>query len=85
MKFIVKIDSNEVILDEARLAQLTELLIGSEKFVQQYVGSKKGADGSNYIQMVRKFEPRTELPIKPLHDGVYTTLKLRTEAYDETN
>lgn len=85
MKYIVKIDSIEVILDQDRLDQLVDLLVGTEKMDQVYIGNKQGDDGTNYSKLIRSYEPSIELPVRCLHDGTYTMRKMRTEAHDNKN
>lgn len=84
MKYAVKIDNVDVLLDQERLDQLIDLLVGTERLVQEYVGNRKGDDGTNYITLVRPYVPHAELTIRCLHDGVYTARKMATEAHDST-
>ena len=84
MKYAVKIDNVDVLLDQERLDQLIDLLVGTEKLSQEYVGNMKGDDGTNYITLVRPYSAHVEMPVRCLHDGVYTARKMATEARDST-
>lgn len=80
MKLLVKIDGIEVILDQERMEQLVELLTGTEKMLDHYVGHKAGDDGTNYTKTIKPYEASTDMTVRLLHDGIYTARKIRTES-----
>lgn len=85
MKYIMKIDGIEVLLDQARMDAILDLLVGAEKVVEHYAGTGKGDDGGNYIKLIRPYEAHADMHVRLMHDGVYTARKLRTTAFDEVN
>lgn len=85
MKYLIKIDGIEVVLDQDRMDAVLDLLVGAEKLYEHYAGTGKGDDGGNYIKLLRPYEAHTDMPVRLMHDGVYTTRKLRTTSFDEVN
>lgn len=84
MKYLVKIDGVEVMLDEPRMEALLDLLIGAEKTYEHYAGTRKGDDGGNYNKLIRPFESN-DFSVRLMHDGVYAARRMRTEAFDREN
>ena len=79
MKYIVQIAGQKVLLDETRMSELVNTLVGAEKLDEVYIGSGKGDDGSNYSKQIRPFEMETQLSVNVIPDTYYDAIVLKTK------
>ena len=86
MKFVLVIDSKDVVLDERQMQDVMQILDNCEELRQVYKGQGKGARGDNlqYTDEIHKFDPRGAFTVKPLPDNYYDTLKLTAKLAKES-
>lgn len=85
MKFKIDVCGTAVIVDHRQLQKLTALLEEAERFEDKYVGSRPGHTGSQYIKLIRPYQPSENLRPYCLSDSEYEALKLVTKLEDENN
>ena len=85
MKFIVKIDSNEVLLSAAQVEKLTHILADCEKVVDHSVGKELGTHGyqMSYIHHIRPFNCASDMNLKVMDNERYLATKMVTKLSKE--
>lgn len=83
MKFKVEICGTSVLLDYKQLNALTKVLEGTERIEEKYVGSSKGPGGSNYLKIIRPYQPMDNFRFNGMTDEEYGALQLVTKLEDE--
>jgi hypothetical protein len=83
MKHIVEISGQKVLRSPEQLEELAALLIGADALDPTYIGSSRGDDGGNYANRLTPFRTHDHLITRCMHDGYYTVLKLRDDAWVE--
>ena len=78
MRFVLTVDSKDMVLDERQLHGVTFILDNCEEMRQVYKGDGKGSKGdrNQYADEIHKLDPRGAFAVKPLSDNYYETLKL---------
>ena len=78
MRFLLSVDSKDMVLTERQLDSVLSILNTCEEMKQVYKGHGKGSRGDNlqYIDELHPVDPRGGFTVKPLDDNYYDTLKL---------
>lgn len=82
MKFKITIANKDVLLNDAQLAALVDILHGAQEIKNEYIGGSKGDDGTPYAKTVRVFSTM-DINLSPLADDYVDTLVLKTRLIDE--
>lgn len=85
MKFIVKIDGNEVLLSGAQVEALTNILQDCDFVYDHNIGKDKGTHGYNmsYIHHIKPFNCSQSLTLKVMPKEQYEATKLVTKLAKE--
>lgn len=84
MRGIVKIGGRDVVLTEAQMMTLVDLMRDVVFIKDDYVGSDKGDNGTNYKKLVRKIPVEELLGVTLTPDDYVDTLIFKTKLHDET-
>ena len=78
MRFLLSVDSKDMVLDERQLADVLAILDGCEELRQVYKsdGSGTRGDRKQYADEIHPLDPRGGFTAKPLPEAYYDTLKL---------
>jgi hypothetical protein len=85
MKFIVKIDGNEVLLNGAQVEALTNIFQDCDYVYDENVGKDKGTHGYNmsYIHHIKPFNCSQSMTLKVMPKDQYEATKLVTKLNKE--
>ena len=83
MRGLVKIGGRDVVLNEAQLAALLDLMRDAVFIKDDYVGSDKGDNGTNYKKLVRKIPVEELLGVTLMPDDYIDTLIFKTKLHDD--
>jgi hypothetical protein len=85
MKFIIKIEGTEVLLDGAQVEALTNILQNCEKLYDKNVEKGQGTHGYNncYIHHLKPFNCSESLNLKVMPTDQYEATKLITKLNKE--
>ena len=85
MKFIVKIDGVEVLLDGAQVESLTAILQNCDKLYDKTVDKGQGTHGYNncYVHHLKPFNCAESLSLKVMPTEQYEAIKLITKLHKE--
>jgi hypothetical protein len=83
MRGLVKIGGRDVVLNEARMAALLDLMRDAVHIKDEYIGSNKGDNGTNYKKLVRAIPMEELLGITLMPDDYIDTLIFKTKLHDE--
>ena len=83
MKYVIQIAGQKVVLDDERMTQLTELLLGATMLNNSYVGTGKGDDGTNYSLQILPYDSENHLSLTAMSDSRYEALILKTKLQKE--
>ena len=78
MRFLLSIDSKDMVLTERQLDSVLSILNTCEEMKSVYKGDGKGNRGNNnnYADELHPMDSRGGFTVKPLDDNYYDTLKL---------
>jgi len=79
MRYVIQLASEQVILDQAQKDVLTSTLMGAQRFHNEYAGTGKGDDGTNYSRQVRPYVADEHLQIKVMSDETFDAYVLKTK------
>jgi hypothetical protein len=79
MRYVIQLASEQVILDQAQMDVLTSTLMGAQRFHNEYIGTGKGDDGTNYSKQVRPYVADEHLQIKVMSDETFDAYVLKTK------
>jgi hypothetical protein len=85
MKFIVKIDGNEVLMDTEQVEALTHILQDCDHIYDKSVDKGLGTHGYNmsYVHRLKNFNCFESLTLKVMPQDRYETIKLTTKLAKE--
>lgn len=83
MRGLVKIGGRDVVLTEAQMAALLDLMRDAVFIKDDYVGSDKGDNGTNYKKLVRKIPVEELLGVTLIPDDYIDTLIFKTKLHDD--
>lgn len=83
MRGLVKIGGRDVVLNEAQLSTLLELMRDTVHIKDDYVGSDKGDNGTNYKKLVRTMPVEELLGVTLIPDDYIDTLIFKTKLHDD--
>ena len=83
MRGLVKIGGRDTVLTEAQLAALLDLMRDAVFIKDDYVGSDKGDNGTNYKKLVRKIPVEELLGVTLIPDDYIDTLVFKTKLHDD--
>lgn len=83
MRFIIDIGGTRAILDGKQLNKLVDLLQTAKRIDQKWVGDGKGHGGTNYLHLLRPFDPANNMTLKVMPDDELGALELVTKLEDE--
>jgi len=83
MRGLVKIGGRDVVLTEPQMAALLDLMRGAMFIKDDYVGSNKGDNGTNYKKLVRAIPVEELLGMTLMPDDYIDTLIFKTKLHDE--
>lgn len=78
MKFTITIDGCAVIVSATQLELIIDALRDTEMVQSKYMGSGKGLNGGDYMQLLQPYDLRAQLIIRALPDLEYDALKFIT-------
>jgi hypothetical protein len=78
MKFSVKINGVNFLLDANKVAMLVQMLDGAEYLHEKWVGTGKGSHGSdkNYDLLIEQADPAALVQLTAVSDDYLATLRL---------
>ena len=78
MRFLLSVDSKDMVLDERQLDSVLAILNDCEEMRQIYKGDNKGSRGptNQYSDELHPPDLRSGFTVKPLNETYYDTLKL---------
>ena len=82
MKFKVLALGQTLLVSAEQLEVLVETLGGCEQLLEEYVGNNKGDNGSNYKNLMRKFDISRTNPQIVTNDQI-ETYRLVTKLWDD--
>lgn len=83
MRGLVKIGGRDVVLDEAQMTALVDLVRDAVHIKDEYVGAPKGDNGTNYKKLVRAIPVEELLSVALVPDDYIDTLIFKTKLHDE--
>lgn len=83
MRGLVKIGGRDVVLTEAQMMVLVDLMRDVVFIKDDYVGSDKGDNGTNYKKLVRKIPVEELLGVTLIPDDYVDTLIFKTKLHDD--
>jgi hypothetical protein len=83
MRGLIKIGGRDVVLTEAQMAAMVDLLRDAVFIKDDYVGSNKGDNGTNYKKLVRAIPVEELLGVNLMPDDYIDTLIFKTKLHDE--
>lgn len=83
MKFTIDIGGTRAILEGKQLGQLVNILQRAHRIEQKWVGDGKGHGGGNYLNLLRQFEPSSNMSVRVMADDEFGALELVTKMEDE--
>jgi hypothetical protein len=73
-----------VVLNEAQMTTLVDLMREAVFIKDEYMGTNKGDDGTNYKKLVRSIPVEELLGVTLMPDDYIDTLIFKTKLHDET-
>lgn len=83
MRGLVKIGGRDVVLNEAQMTALVDLLRDTVHIKDEYMGSNKGDNGTNYKKLVRTIPVEELLGVTLMPDDYVDTLIFKTKLHDD--
>jgi hypothetical protein len=83
MRGLIKIGTRDVVLNEAQMTTLVALMRDVVFIKDEYIGSNKGDDGTNYKKLVRSIPMEELLGVNLMPDDYIDTLIFKTKLHDE--
>jgi len=83
MKFKIEICGTSVLLDYNQLNTVLNALEGAERIEEKYIGSNQGTNGTNYLKLIRPYQPMDHFRLNGMTDEEYGALQLVTKLEDE--
>lgn len=83
MRGLIKIGGRDVVLTEAQMAAMVDLLRDAVHIKDEYMGSNKGDNGTNYKKLVRTIPVEELLGVTLMPDDYIDTLIFKTKLHDE--
>ncbi len=83
MRGLIKIGGRDVVLTEAQMAAMVDLLRDAVFIKDEYMGSNKGDNGTNYKKLVRTIPVEELLGVTLMPDDYIDTLIFKTKLHDE--
>jgi hypothetical protein len=84
MRGLIKIGTRDVVLNEAQMTTLVDLMREAVFIKDEYMGTNKGDDGTNYKKLVRSIPVEELLGVTLMPDDYVDTLIFKTKLHDET-
>jgi hypothetical protein len=84
MRGLIKIGTRDVVLNEAQMTTLVDLMREAVFIKDEYMGTNKGDDGTNYKKLVRSIPVEELLGVTLMPDDYIDTLIFKTKLHDET-
>lgn len=78
MKFTINIDGTNVIVSATQLESIADALRDTEMVHSKYMGSGKGSNGNDYLQLLQPYDIRSQMVIRAMPDPEYDALKFIT-------
>jgi hypothetical protein len=83
MRGLIKIGTRDVVLNEAQMTTLVDLMRDVVFIKDEYMGTNKGDDGTNYKKLVRSIPVEELLGVTLMPDDYIDTLIFKTKLHDE--
>jgi hypothetical protein len=83
MRGLIKIGTRDVVLNEAQMTTLVALMRDVVFIKDEYMGTNKGDDGTNYKKLVRSIPVEELLGVTLMPDDYVDTLIFKTKLHDE--
>jgi hypothetical protein len=83
MRGLIKIGTRDVVLNEAQMTTLVALMRDVVFIKDEYMGTNKGDDGTNYKKLVRSIPVEELLGVTLMPDDYIDTLIFKTKLHDE--
>lgn len=83
MKYVLTIDSKDVLLTNEQVENLVAIIDGAEVVKAEYVGNGKGENGSSYIKLLDRPKLMDLLSFKVMSDVEYGALVTLTEVHKQ--
>lgn len=78
MRFTINIDGCSVVLSATQLEIIADALRDTEMVNNKYMGSGKGTNGGDYMQLLQPYTIGSQMVIRALPDLEYDALKFVT-------
>jgi hypothetical protein len=83
MRGLIKIGGRDVVLTEAQMAAMVDLMRDAVHIKDEYMGNNKGDNGTNYKKLVRAIPVEELLGVTLMPDDYIDTLIFKTKLHDE--
>jgi hypothetical protein len=83
MRGLIKIGTRAVVLNDAQMTTLVDLMREAVFIKDEYMGTNKGDDGTNYKKLVRSIPVDELLEVTLMPDDYIDTLIFKTNLHDE--
>ena len=83
MRGLIRIGGRDVVLTEAQMPAMVDLLRDAVFIKDEYMGSNKGDNGTNYKKLVRTIPVEELLGVTLMPDDYIDTLIFKTKLHDE--
>jgi hypothetical protein len=83
MRGLIKIGTRDVVLNEAQMTALVALMRDVVFIKDEYMGTNKGDNGTNYKKLVRSIPVEELLGVNLMPDDYIDTLIFKTKLHDE--
>lgn len=84
MYLMTKINGEEVLLTPEQMTTMTDILRSSVRMVNEYVGSNRGDEGTQYAKLLRPaVSPESWLECRAVPDDYVEAMRLKTKLRDE--
>ena len=84
MRSLLKVADKTFVLTSEQLETILGVLFDAPIMQDEYVGSNKGDDGTNYTKILKRSVPTDGLPVSTMPDAYIDTLEFKTKMYLES-
>ena len=81
MKFVMELNGHKLLLDGTQLETIVNALNGVEWLESKYMGSGKGANGTNYMDIISPLVLRDATKVGMMSDEEYGAMRFITQQH----
>jgi len=81
MKFVMELNGHKLLLETAQLEAIVNALNGVDWLESKYMGSGKGTNGTNYIDIISPLVLRDATKVGMMSDEEFAAMKFITQQH----